>query len=217
MVEIRGWLLSVAVRGMLVAVSAGFRFLSCTGAQCMAAIRSSVRIGLVGLAFATLCGCVREEVEGSTHVYRNELWVPFTVLLGGVAAAGVGWFLKKSSARYGWTLLILGPLAALLLAPSLFLDRGTVNDTGFVLRTGILGMTAVHDVKFDDLQMVRITREESRGRRGSKRTNYYMVCERKDGSSAKVPLGNDVAEAAALRFLHVLDEREIPVINQTGE
>lgn len=170
---------------------------------------------IVTILLLPLCGCVDEAIDGSTQTFTYEWWVPLTVLFGGLVAAPAGWFLRNLSARIGWGLLIAGPIAAIFFAPSLFRDRVVVDDSRFSVRTGIWGFTAVHEVKYDDLKQVRITFEETRGRRGSKRKNYYLVCERKDGSSAKVSVNNDVALAAAPAFLKKVSDRNIPIVDET--
>jgi hypothetical protein len=170
---------------------------------------------LVGLLLACASGCVEESVDGVNRVYTYPLWLPLTVFLGGMVGGVAGWMLRNSISRLAWALLIGGPIAAILFAPSLLRDRAVVGADSFSLRSGIWGLTAVHEVKFADLTSVRIVAEEVRGRRGSKRTNYYLVCERKDGTSAKVPLNNSVSEAAAPALLERLNELDIPVVNAT--
>jgi hypothetical protein len=167
-------------------------------------------------AVALAAGCIRETTEGTSHTFQNELWVPIVTFLGGIAAGVAGWFVKPHSHRFGWAMIILGPVAAIGFAPSLYLDRATVDDSGLSLRTGLWGMTAVHDVKYDGLQQIRRTKEESRGRRG-RNVSYYMLCERTSGEPAKVPLGNQCSEAAAPLFLDGAQARGIPIINETGE
>jgi hypothetical protein len=160
-------------------------------------------------------GCVHESLDGQTRTFTYDLWVPLSVLMGGLVAVPAGWFLRKTSARFGWGLLVIGPVVAIFFAPSLFRDRAVVDDATFSLRTGIWGLTAVHEVKFEDLKQVRLISEEVRGRRGSKRTNYYLLCERRDGTSAKVPANNKMAKAAAPHFLRRVSERGIPILDET--
>lgn len=167
------------------------------------------------MVLLTLGGCVHEKVDGSTQSFTYELWVPLSALVVGIVAAPAGWFLRKTSQRFGWGLLIIGPLAAIFLAPSLFRDRAVVDDSGFSLRTGIWGLTAVHEVRFEELQRVRIISEEVTGRRGSKRTEYFLLCERKDGTTAKVPVNNKVAQAAAPHFLKRVSDHGIPIADET--
>ena len=172
---------------------------------------------LPALLLLGVSGCVREDVNGSTITVTNELWAPFLALMGGVAAAPAGWFLRKKSNRIGWGLLIFSPILVVGIAPSLFLDRAVVDDTHFSLRTGIWGLTAVHDVKFADLSGIRLISEETTGRRGRKRTNYYLLCERKDGTSAKVPLANQVAETAAPYLIERAKALNVPIVDETGQ
>jgi hypothetical protein len=121
--------------------------------------------------------------------------------LGGIVAATIGWNLRQKSGRFGWVLLIGGPIATIFFAPSMFLDRVTVDDTGFSRRSGIFGMTAVQDVTFVDVSGMRLTSEEERGRRGRKVTKYYLYCDRKSGEAVKFPVNNAVCEAALLQIL----------------
>ncbi|WP_428307356.1 hypothetical protein [Lacipirellula sp.] len=178
--------------------------------------RSGWRLPLLLAAVAFSTGCIRETTEGTAHVFQNELWVPIVTFLGGIAACVGGWFVKSHSERFGWAMIILGPIAAIGFAPSLYLDRAAVDDSGFSLRAGIWGMTAVHDVKYDSLRQIHLTKEESYGRRG-KKVSYYMVCDRTSGEPAKISLGNQCAEAAAPLFLDAAQARGIPITNETGE
>ncbi|BBO36572.1 hypothetical protein [Lacipirellula parvula] len=180
--------------------------------------RSGWRLPLLLAAVALSTGCVRETTEGTAHVFQNELWVPIVTFLGGVAAAVGGWFVKAHSDRFGWTMIILGPIAALGLAPALFLDRVAIDDSGMSAKVGIWVFSAPLEVKYDNLAQVRLIKEETTGRRGRKNVNYSMLCEKKSGGEpTKVPLGNHVIEAAAPAFLEAVQQRGIPIINETGE
>jgi hypothetical protein len=179
--------------------------------------RSFRHVVIAAFLLLGLSGCVQEDVNGSTITFTYAFWVPLLTLLGGLVAAPAGWYLRSKSARFGWGLLIISPIVVAGIAPSLYLDRADIDDTHFSLRTGIWGMTAVHDVKFNDLSRVRLILEESTGRRGSKRINYYLLCERKDGTSAKVPLGNKVAETAAPYLVARVKALNVPLVDETGE
>ena len=163
-------------------------------------------------------GCVRENVEGETHTFAYELWVSLSLLLGGLAATAGGWLWKsktESQSNYVWVLLIGGPIAALGFAPSLFLERSVVDNEKLTINSGIWGQTATHELKLDNLRQIRIISEESRGRRGRKRTSYYMMCDRKAGETAKVSINNDVTEAAAGEFIEQAIEHGVPVLDET--
>ena len=66
-------------------------------------------------------------------------------------------------------------------------DRVVVDDAGFHSRTGVWGLSAVHDVAYNDVQTVRVISETTRTRRGGKRTNDYFLCEMKAGNAVKFP------------------------------
>lgn len=177
--------------------------------------RNLIRICLLAVVLGATGGCVREESDGNTHVFTYELWVPLSVVVVGFGAVPAGWFLRQKSARFGWSLVVIGPLAAIALAPSLLRDRVVLDETSFSRRSGIWGLTSVQHVYFDDLRQVRITFEVVRGRRGRDETNYYLLCEQKDGSQVKIPLANSVIETAAPHFLEKVSNHAIPILDET--
>jgi hypothetical protein len=178
--------------------------------------RILTRMGFVTLLLFVMSGCVHESTEGSARVFTYEWWAPLSVLLVSIAGTIAGWFLRNTSSRFGWGLLIVAPILGIFLTPTFLLDRTSVDDTHLSMRSGIWGLTAVHDVKYDDLKLVKIVAEKVTGRRGEQRTNYYLQCDRKDGTSAKVPMGNTLAEAAAPYFFEHLKKRGIPLVDATG-
>jgi hypothetical protein len=169
----------------------------------------------VAFLLLSVSGCVSESTEGQKLTFTYELWVPLVVFLGGLVAGPAGWFLRNSIQRLGWGLMILCPIAAIGFAPSLLLDKVVVDDSGFYRQSGIWGMT-VNNAKFADLQAIRITIEERRGRRGRKETTMYVVCDLKTGTQEKIPAANDVVRAALPHFVQRARDRGTPVIDQTG-
>ena len=174
-----------------------------------------VRMGLFVLPVALLAGCVHQESSGSTATFRYEYWVPLVTFLGGAVAAPLGWVLRQRSTRLGWTFLIGGPIAALGFAPSLLGEKVVVDAEHFHVQTGVWGMTSVHDVKFANLQSVKLTSEVSTGRRGRKSTNYFFLCEMKSGATIKVPMNNKVAEAAAAPIVMQVMAHGIPIVDES--
>lgn len=173
---------------------------------------------LTALGFLAMSGCVSETTKGSAHIFGYELWVPIAVLLGGIVAVPAGWMLRTATERLGWVLMILGPVAALLIAPSLFVDCAVVDDTSYTNRSGIWGMTSYHEVKFADLNQIRVTEEEERGSRGRTTIKCYLNCDLKNGTTLKIPAdNNDVSEAASLQFLKTAKERGIPIVDATQD
>lgn len=176
--------------------------------------RARLVLTFMALVAMTTSGCVHESDSGSTHFVKYEWWVSVSVFLLGVVAGPAGWLLRKSSERFGWALLILCPLAALGLAPSLFMESATLDENTYKVRSGIWGMTASHDIELSKLKQVTRTTEETRGRRGRKSKSNYLVCDFQDGTTSKVSANNDVSKAAAEYFIEKLQARGIPVIDQ---
>src|SRR5579859_7003828 len=102
---------------------------------------TSCRIPLVRAAvlFALACaisGCATtyETQDADATVFRWHLWVPLLAIAGGIVCVFLGLLLRHWSARLSMTLVFLGPLACIVLAPGLFKDKVTVNQEGFTLR-----------------------------------------------------------------------------------
>jgi hypothetical protein len=157
-------------------------------------------------------GCVRESTVGDHHIFRYEAWVPGVILLAGLVAAAAGWVLRKSNGRYGWILLILGPVAALGFAPSMFLDRVDVGPDGFSRHSGIWGMTSVQDVAFASVSNMQLETREERGRRGRRVERQYLVCNLKSGEKVELPAANDVAREAIPEIARIADSKGIQMI-----
>ena len=171
-------------------------------------------ICLVGLMLlvAMASGCVRESNNGDAHRFGYELWITGLVFLGGLIATPVGWFLKDTTGRLGWALLILGPIAALGIAPSMFLDHVEVRPDGFSRHSGIYGMTANAEVKFADVNHMHLSTVEECGRRGRKVMRTYLMWEMKDGSTVKLPAGNSGVEAAAQSIVDAADQAGVQMV-----
>jgi hypothetical protein len=164
------------------------------------------------LFVAMASGCVRETTNGDEHRFSYELWVPGLLFLGGLIATPAGWYLRETTARLGWGLLILGPIAAFGFAPSMFLDHVEVRPDGFSRHSGIYGMTANAEVKFTDVNHMHLSTVEERGRRGRKVMRTYIMWEMKDGSTVKLPAGNDVVEAAAQTMVDAAGEAGVQMV-----
>ena len=89
----------------------------------MPAITINRRIGIFSVALALLAasGCIRESDEQGAHVIQFALWVPAAIFLGGIVAGAAGFFLRKHITRFGWGLLIAGPIIGLGIGPSMML------------------------------------------------------------------------------------------------
>src|SRR5689334_3841920 len=138
------------------------------------------RFLLLGGLLLVLGGCVQESQTNGERIFQYELWVPLSVLFAGILAMPIGYALRERTARMGWSMVVLGPLAAMFLAPSLFRDRVTVSSNRFHIQTGIWGLTSVHTVNFADIKQIHVTSEKVVRRRGL-RNDYYLNCQKKSG------------------------------------
>jgi hypothetical protein len=169
-------------------------------------------------------GCVSRSTAGEEAWFHYRWWIPLGILVAGAAAIPLGLLVRKLafsegivgglSSRVGWTLLIAGPLAAFVFAPSFLFTSVTVTDNGFASRGGFFGMTAKKDVSFKGLRQIQIVEEATEGRYS--RIIETLVFDRNSGEPERFPLNNDVCieaakeivkRAAAQRIL-IVDRRE---------
>jgi hypothetical protein len=170
----------------------------------------------VGL-LALLSGCIRQTVNGSETTSQYELWVPILMILGGLVLVPLGWVVRPKNSRFGWALLILGPVLALGFGPTFFTDKVTINDSSLHVRTGFWAAPTDVAVKFDDVRSLRLTSETRRTRRGGRTTNHYFNFDMKSGPSQKVQFDTKLMSAARDRVLAELEKRDVPVVDMTGE
>ena len=142
-----------------------------------------------------LTGCISESTSDSVDRVSYSWWVPVVILLAGFACVPFGLMFLRSSARLGWGLMIVCPLAALMFAPSMFFEQVSVTDSGYKVRSGIWGMTANQEVNFGDASNLRIVEEMSTGRR-RRAYNVFYFDMKTGGEPARLPLNNDVKVAA---------------------
>ena len=171
------------------------------------------RLALMILAIGLCTGCIQETESGSGHKFTYELWVPLSVMGGGILCLVFGGVLWAFRNAYKWTLIVLGVIGTLL-GPSMFFEYATVDPQGFSIRTGIPYFTSPESVQFDDVQGVRQTKKVTRGRRGRRTTNYYYEFQLKSGQTTSVNMtGNDLRRRAKTRIDQQLTDRNIVVVD----
>jgi hypothetical protein len=142
-------------------------------------------------------GCVDRSVNGDQITYDYAWWAPVMALLIGLVALPAGLALRKHSGRVGGGLLILSPILALFIFPTLLLDKVKVDPQHFEDRYGIWFMPSTHNVRFDDLREIRLVTYQTRTRRGGRRTKQKLVCIHKGATPQDtIELGTLVKEAA---------------------
>jgi hypothetical protein len=173
------------------------------------------RITLFAFAAFVLCsasGCYEKAVHGDQSVYSFATWLRILAIVGGIVMIPAGWFLRRASEKYGYTVVALGPLFLLVVAPAMFNDRVVVDAEHFEARYGIWISPYTHNVRFDDLREIHHVGVP--GRRN--RTTYQLHCFRKDGGEPEVvPIGDlvvnavpEILDRAAAKKVHVVRPAE---------
>jgi hypothetical protein len=172
-----------------------------------------VMVSLLALAAG---GCVDRTVNGDEVGYSFSWWVPVAVLLGALAALPLGFIIclrSARSARFGWALMILALVLALLVFPSMILDKVKVDVDHFEARYGVWFAPSRPNVRFEDLRELRRVTYTERGRRGRVLTKHKLVCVHNDGHQESVPLDNllrraepDIVERAQAKGVAVTAE-----------
>jgi hypothetical protein len=135
-------------------------------------------------------GCVDRTVKGDEVGYGYSWWVPVVELLGAMAALPQGLVTRRRSSRFGWGLMILAPLLALVVFPAMILDRVKVDSEHFEAHYGFWFAPSRPSVRFDDLRELRHVTYKQRGRRGRVTTKHKLVCFHLDGQQETVALGD---------------------------
>ena len=170
------------------------------------------RLALVTLAVGLCAGCVQETKNGDGYQFTYELWVPLSVMGGGILCLLIGGILWAFRNGYKWTLIVLGAIGTLV-GPAMFFEYAEVDPQGFTIRTGIPYFASPESVQFDDVQGVRETKKVTRRRRGGKATNYYYEFQLKSGQTISVNMtGNDLRRRAKIRIDQQLTDRSIDVV-----
>jgi hypothetical protein len=159
----------------------------------------SIAFTAIGLGMLSVAGCAVQSASDAGVRFHYSLWVPAITLLIGFACIPIGLLFIRSDRRLAWGSMIIGPLAAIVMAPTFGLERVWVDDQGFTSNSGIFGMTSVSSVKFDTVNSMRITQEETGGRRS--RLIEVLYFDTKGGESIRFPLNNDVKIESAKEII----------------
>jgi hypothetical protein len=148
-----------------------------------------ILVGLLALCFVS--GCYERVSAGNQSLYRFDWWLGPAVIGAGILAVPIGWFVRKQNARWGFVLMVMGPVLLAIVAPAMYSDRVLIDDAHFEARYGFWFSPSEHNIRFDDLQAIRYIAIPAR--RG--RTKYELRCARKSGGEATVHAGDLVRNA----------------------
>jgi len=179
---------------------------------------SASRAGLLFALVSAISGCTHETQDGDTTVFRWDWWVPLLVVLGAIACFFLGLVMSRLSntlsspaicrllARFGLASTILGPLVGVILVPTLFNDKVTVNPDGFTVREGFVWSPTVFDARFADLSRIEMLPKEKAGK-----TEYYLVCFKKEGGYEAIPDHALIKRGGAAKIMETARQLGIPV------
>ena len=95
-------------------------------------------------------------------------------------------------------------------------DR-TIDDERLTSQWGFWVYPTKHEVQWNDVKRVTLTKEVKRGRRGRKRISYNLNFSLNSGGTQHLSATNSLMEASAEHIVDHLHERGIEVIDQTGD
>jgi hypothetical protein len=153
---------------------------------------SAQRIAAIVAVFSIclIAGCYERTTNGATSIYQFAWWLGPAVIGGGILCVPAGWLLRPSVPKWGWVLMVMGPLLLILVAPAMYSDRVVIDDEHFEARFGFWFSPTMHNLRFQDLRVIQYVAVA--GTRG--RTKYELHCLSASGQSTVVPAGDLVRE-----------------------
>jgi hypothetical protein len=142
---------------------------------------------LVGaLTLCVMSGCYEHALQGNASIYRFAWWLGPMLIAAGVLSVPAGWLLRQWNAKWGFVLMILGPILLVVVVPAMYSDYVVVDDEHFEARYGFWFSPTVHNVQFQELREIRyVAVPGSRGR-----TDYELRCLSNTGQVSVVHAGD---------------------------
>lgn len=160
--------------------------------NCCTRVTSAKRIVSV-IALLALClvaGCYERVSQGNTAVYHFVWWLGPAVIAGGILGVPFGWLLRKAVPKWGYALMIVGPLLLIFVAPAMYSDHVVIDDDHFEATYGLWFSPQVQSLQFKDLSQIQyVGIPDNRGR-----TKYEMHCLTRTGQMTVVPAGDLVRQ-----------------------
>jgi hypothetical protein len=157
-------------------------------------------------------GCqLQETTSGDVQTYTYPVWISVVIFLAGALAAAVGYFLLPSNEKAAYSLLLISPVVALVVAPSYFFYKTSVGPEELRTRHGPWGMGGAN-VKYADLAQIKLTFTSSR-----RRTNFFLDCKTHNDEELTLPLNVDAIKAAAPQFLRYARAKNVLIVDHKGD
>ncbi|MEY3480558.1 MAG: hypothetical protein RIQ71_1333 [Verrucomicrobiota bacterium] len=120
-----------------------------------------------------------------------------------------GWY--RFTRKIRWGLISIG-VVAMFVPVVMYFNKVTISEEGFTENVGFFGEKA-HRVTFNDLERVEFVAETS-GIGRSRKTNYYLICFGKQGTSHKVPVSGSCMQTALPEIVQGLKTAHVPIIDK---
>lgn len=172
------------------------------------------QLGVIALAVALLgfSGCqLQETTRGDLQVFTYPGWLSLVLFLAGGLVTAMGYFLLPSNEKPAYMMLLIGPIVAIFVAPSYWLNKTTVGPEELHSRSGTFGTTVRH-VKYSELTEVKLTSTRSR-----RSTNFYLDCKTRDDREISLPLQVEGIKAAAPQFIQYLRAKRVAIVDHNGD
>jgi hypothetical protein len=165
---------------------------------------------LAALSLCFLAGCYERVSHGNESIYRFVWWLGPVIIAAGLLGIPLGWLLRKWSPRWGFVLMVMGPVLLLIIAPAMYSDYVVIDDEHFEAQYGFWFAPSVHNLRFGDLREIRYVAVP--GSRGS--TYYELRCLSKTGRETVVDAG-DLVRNTVPEILTRARARGVLVMDQT--
>jgi hypothetical protein len=169
----------------------------------------NARCLLTAILVCTLAGCYTRTQSADKVEFTFAGWVGVSVILGGLLAVPIGWFVRRWKGAWGFMLMIMGPVLLLIVGPAMYSDRVFIDRDHFEARYGFWFNPTTHSIRFADLREIRYVGVP--GRRG--RVSYQLHCITKNGATDVVSAG-DLVRNAVPEILNQAAAHGVPVFNE---
>lgn len=177
-------------------------------------VKKAVFFSLLAICFFA-SGCVSESSDGSTKIFKFELWLIALLAVVSIAAAVGGWFLRRVKQSIGWVVFVAGPLFLILVLPGMYIEHVTVSPEKVSRVGGFWFSQTTQEISWNEVIDIRLIMKETRGRRRRKKKNYYIVFQSRGRESVEIALG-EIMEVATAEIQKQANDRGIQFRDLTG-
>jgi hypothetical protein len=156
-------------------------------------------------------GCLQETNQGDVQSFAYPWWLSLVIFLAGALTTWVGYLLLPTNEKPAYIMLLVGPIVALVIAPSYLVNKTTVGPEELHSRYGFFGLDTRH-VKYAELTEVKFTSVRSR-----RSTSYFLDCKKQDEDLISLPLDVQGINAAAPRFIQYARAKNVAIVDHNGD